>query len=77
MLLGYRIAVVLPAYNAANTLRQTYAEIPHDIVDDVISPTTTAGTIRRLLRGNWAFTRSNTNSIAATEAIRRPATQLR
>lgn len=36
MLLGYRIAVVLPAYNAANTLRQTYAEIPRDIVDDVI-----------------------------------------
>jgi glycosyltransferase involved in cell wall biosynthesis len=36
MLLGYRIAVALPAYNAANTLRQTYAEIPHDIVDDVI-----------------------------------------
>lgn len=36
MLLGYRIAVVLPAYNAALTLRQTYAEIPHDIVDDVI-----------------------------------------
>jgi glycosyltransferase involved in cell wall biosynthesis len=27
---------VLPAYNAARTLRQTYAEIPHDIVDDVI-----------------------------------------
>ena len=36
MLLGYRITVVLPAYNAANTLRQTYAEIPRDIVDDVI-----------------------------------------
>ena len=36
MLLGNRIAVVLPAYNAANTLRQTFAEIPHDIVDDVI-----------------------------------------
>jgi glycosyltransferase involved in cell wall biosynthesis len=36
LLLGYRIAVVLPAYNAASTLRQTYAEIPHDIVDDVI-----------------------------------------
>jgi len=36
VLLGYRIAVVLPAYNAALTLRQTYAEIPHDIVDDVI-----------------------------------------
>ena len=28
--------MVLPAYNAARTLRQTYAEIPHEIVDDVI-----------------------------------------
>jgi glycosyltransferase involved in cell wall biosynthesis len=36
MIAGKRIAVVLPAYNAARTLRQTYAEIPHDIVDDVI-----------------------------------------
>ena len=36
MLMGKRIAVVLPAYNAEKTLRQTYAEIPHDIVDDVI-----------------------------------------
>ena len=31
-----RIAVVLPAYNAAKTLLQTYNEIPMDIVDDVI-----------------------------------------
>jgi glycosyltransferase involved in cell wall biosynthesis len=36
MLDGKRVAVILPAYNAARTLRQTYAEIPHDIVDDVI-----------------------------------------
>jgi len=36
MLEGKRIAVVLPAYNAARTLRQTVAEIPRDIVDDVI-----------------------------------------
>jgi glycosyltransferase involved in cell wall biosynthesis len=36
MLDGKKIAVVLPAYNAARTLQQTYAEIPHDIVDDVI-----------------------------------------
>jgi len=36
MLGGKKIAVVLPAYNAALTLRQTYAEIPLDIVDDVI-----------------------------------------
>ena len=36
MIAGKRIAVVLPAYNAAKTLRQTYSEIPHDIVDDII-----------------------------------------
>jgi glycosyltransferase involved in cell wall biosynthesis len=36
MLHDKRIAVVLPAYNAEKTLRQTYAEIPKDIVDDVI-----------------------------------------
>ena len=31
-----KIVVVLPAYNAAKTLRRTYDEIPHDIVDEVI-----------------------------------------
>ncbi len=36
MLSGKRVVVVLPAYNAARTLRQTYAEIPFDIVDEVI-----------------------------------------
>jgi glycosyltransferase involved in cell wall biosynthesis len=36
MIGGKKVAVVLPAYNAALTLRQTYAEIPLDVVDDVI-----------------------------------------
>lgn len=36
MIGGLKVAVVLPAYNASRTLRQTYAEIPHDIVDDII-----------------------------------------
>lgn len=36
MINGRKVAVVLPAYNAAKTLIQTYNEIPHDIVDDVI-----------------------------------------
>jgi glycosyltransferase involved in cell wall biosynthesis len=31
-----RIVVVMPAYNAKNTLQKTYNEIPFDIVDDVI-----------------------------------------
>ncbi len=36
MIKNKRIAVVLPAYNAAKTLEQTYREIPFDIVDEVI-----------------------------------------
>ena len=36
MLLGKKIVVVMPAYNAATTLRQTYSELPRDLVDDVI-----------------------------------------
>lgn len=36
MLNGKKIVVVMPAYNAARTLRQTYAEIPRDVVDEVI-----------------------------------------
>ncbi len=36
MIGGRKVAVVLPAYNAAKTLRQTVAEIPRDLVDDVI-----------------------------------------
>lgn len=31
-----KIVVVLPAYNASETLEQTYREIPFDIVDDVV-----------------------------------------
>jgi glycosyltransferase involved in cell wall biosynthesis len=31
-----RVIVVLPAYNAASTLKKTYNEIPFDVVDDVI-----------------------------------------
>jgi len=36
MLNGKRIAIVLPAYNAAKTLEKTYHEIPMDIVDTVV-----------------------------------------
>lgn len=36
MINGQKICIVMPAYNAAQTLRQTYAEIPFDIVDEVI-----------------------------------------
>ncbi len=33
---GKKVIVVLPAYNAALTLEKTYAEIPFDLVDEVI-----------------------------------------
>ena len=33
---GKKIIVVMPAYNAAGTLRQTYDEIPLDMVDEVV-----------------------------------------
>ncbi len=36
MIKGKRIIVIMPAYNAEKTLEQTFAEIPMDIVDDVI-----------------------------------------
>ena len=36
MLNGKRIAVVLPAFNAAETLENTYRDIPMDIVDTVV-----------------------------------------
>jgi glycosyltransferase involved in cell wall biosynthesis len=36
MIKGQKVVVVLPAYNAAKTLRPTYDEIDRSIVDDVI-----------------------------------------
>lgn len=36
MIGGKKVVVVMPAYNAAKTLEQTHAELPHDVVDAVI-----------------------------------------
>lgn len=36
MIHNNRVAVVLPAYNAAKTLERTYRDIPLDVVDEVI-----------------------------------------
>jgi glycosyltransferase involved in cell wall biosynthesis len=53
MVRNKRVAIVLPAYNAAKTLQSTYNEIPQDIVDDIIlvddaSTDTTAAIARSL-----------------------------
>ncbi len=36
MIHGKKLIVVMPAYNAEKTLRQTFAELPHEYVDEVI-----------------------------------------
>jgi glycosyltransferase involved in cell wall biosynthesis len=36
MILGKKVVVVLPAYNAEKTLRSTYEEIPGTVVDEII-----------------------------------------
>ncbi len=36
MILNKKLIVIMPAYNAEKTLRQTYAELPHEYVDEVI-----------------------------------------
>jgi glycosyltransferase involved in cell wall biosynthesis len=36
MILGKKVVVVLPALNAESTLQKTWAEMPHDIVDEVV-----------------------------------------
>jgi len=53
MLQGKKIAVVLPAYNAAATLERTCCEIPKDLVDEVLlvddaSPDDTVAVARQL-----------------------------
>ncbi|HMQ74619.1 MAG TPA: glycosyltransferase family 2 protein [Flavobacteriales bacterium] len=53
MYLGQKVIVVLPAYRAALTLKQTYDEIPFDLVDEVVlvddkSPDNTVEVARQL-----------------------------
>jgi glycosyltransferase involved in cell wall biosynthesis len=53
MIAGKRVCVVMPAYNAESTLEQTVAEVPTDVVDDIVvvddrSPDGTVEVARRL-----------------------------
>lgn len=53
MINNLKVVVVMPAYNAEQTLERTYNEIPHDIVDEIIlvddcSKDNTAELARRL-----------------------------
>jgi len=72
---GKKVIVVLPAYRAALTLKQTYEEIPFDLVDEVVlvddkSPDNTVEVAAR-----WASSTSwYTRGTAVTAATRRAAT---
>src|SRR6059058_985740 len=65
MLNGEKIVVVMPAYNAARTLRQTYQEVmAHGIVDLVIvvddashDDTDSIACKWRCIRSTWAMAR--------------------
>ena len=74
MLAGKKVLVVMPAYNAAQTLERTFQDIPFDVVDEVLlvddaSYDETVEEARRL--GIRAFCMSGTWVMAATK---RPVT---
>jgi glycosyltransferase involved in cell wall biosynthesis len=53
LLQGRKVVVVMPAYNAEQTIERTWSEVPHDIVDEVVvvddhSSDATADVARRL-----------------------------
>lgn len=36
MIKNKKVVIVFPAYNAEKTLEQTYNELPHDIIDEIV-----------------------------------------
>lgn len=48
VLVGKKVVVVLPAYRAEKTLERTFAEIPHDVVDEIllVDDASNDGTVR-------------------------------
>ena len=73
MILGKKLIVIMPAYNAEKTLRQTYEELPHEYVDEVILVDDASKTRLREWPVNWASRRSSIREIRGMEETRRPA----
>ena len=82
MLNGKKIVVVMPAYNAAKTLEQTYSEIPREVVDEVLlvddgSSDATVATARALglttFRHDQNFGYGRNQKTCYREALRRNA----
>jgi glycosyltransferase involved in cell wall biosynthesis len=63
MILGKKLVVIMPAFNAEKTVRRTYSEIPHEYVDEVIlvddaSKDSTAAISRELGIGTIVHTKN-------------------
>ena len=74
MILGKKIVIVLPAYEAEQTLAETYKAIPHEIVDEIVlvddaSSDSTADLARELGIRTLCM-----NRIPAMVVIRNPVT---
>ena len=69
-----KVVVVMPAYNAAKTLRMTYAALPHDMVDLVILVDDGSKDETVRIAKNWVWNFSSTTGTTATAPIRRPVT---
>ena len=76
---GNKIVVVMPAYNAAETLAQTLEEMPRDIVDHIIlvddkSSDNTAETAREL--GLEVFAHDHNRGYGGNQKTDRKSTRL-
>jgi glycosyltransferase involved in cell wall biosynthesis len=75
MIDGKRICVVMPAYNAEQTLRQTVAEVDRELVDDILlvddaSSDTTVAVAKELQIHH--VTHSKTGDMAVTRRLVTP-----
>ena len=77
MLNKKKVVVVLPAYNAAKTLRRTVDEIPREIVDEVILTDDASRDNTSDLALELGLITSRTTKTRATAATRKPAIRRR
>ena len=78
MLNNKKVVVVLPAYNAARTLRRTVDEIPREIVDEVIlTDDASRNNTFDLARERGLITIRHDHNRGLRWQTRRPATGLR
>ena len=63
MILNKKLIVIMPAYNAEKTLYQTYSELPHDYVDEVVLVDDASGDRTSPSSRTWPLGSSSLNII--------------